>query len=204
MLGIMAGMVRNEQLCACSDLFKAGIVGGKASRAFAGMRGRLFGALCIGTGPGGRVHRGTAPIIRCICDALSTEMRHLHSGPHHNHHLISLRILGIQRRGDGKRLRPTFSEGEEVRWASLAIFFLALELGNYLHLGTLGTCSRRLQAGFRLVSPAEGTSALALVRLNQMHRACAWTDIRTLHTVRTTTTTPPRKASPLVAGRGAQ
>ena len=43
--------------------------------------------------------------------------------------------------------------------------------------------------GIRLVSPAEGTSALALVRFNSLHRACAWTDIRTLHTVRTTTTT---------------
>ena len=78
-----------------------------------------------------------------------------------------------------------------MRRASLAIFFLALGLGDYLHLGTPGTCSRRLQAlgGFRLVSPAEGTSALALARSNSMHRACAWTDIRTLHTVRTTTTT---------------
>ena len=34
----------------------------------------------------------------------------------------------------------------EVRWASHAIFFLALGLGDYLHLGTPGTCSRRLQA----------------------------------------------------------
>ena len=50
------------------------------------MRGGLFGALCIGTGPGDHVHRDTAPIIWCICDALSTEMRHLHSGPHHHHH----------------------------------------------------------------------------------------------------------------------
>ena len=58
--------------------------------------------------------------------------------------LMSIRILGIQRRGDGKdcaSLPP-----KEVRWASLAIFFLALGLGDYLHLGTPGTCSRRLQA----------------------------------------------------------
>ena len=41
----------DEQLCACSDLFKAGIAGGIASRAFAGMRGRLFG---------GPVHRHRA------------------------------------------------------------------------------------------------------------------------------------------------
>ena len=49
----------DEQLCACSDLFKAGIAGGIASRPFAGMRGRLFGTLYTGTGD--RVHRDTAP-----------------------------------------------------------------------------------------------------------------------------------------------
>ena len=50
-----------------SYALEAGFAGGHASRAvFAEMRGRLFGALCIGTGPGGRVHRDTAPIIRCI------------------------------------------------------------------------------------------------------------------------------------------
>ena len=43
-----------------------------------------------------------------------------------------------------------------------------------LHLGTPGTCFRRerRRAFCRLVSPAEGTSALALVRFNQVH-ACA-------------------------------
>ena len=43
----------------------AGFAGGHASRAvLAEMRGRLLGALCIGTGPG-VVSTGT-PIIRCI------------------------------------------------------------------------------------------------------------------------------------------
>ena len=52
MLGIMAGMVRMDSYAPGSDMFKAGIAGGNASRAvFAGMWGRLLGALCIGTGP---------------------------------------------------------------------------------------------------------------------------------------------------------
>ena len=53
MLGIMAGMVRMDSYALGSDMFKAGIAGGNASRAvFAGMKSRLFGALCMGTGPG--------------------------------------------------------------------------------------------------------------------------------------------------------
>ena len=62
MLGIMAGMVRMDSYALGSDMFKAGIAGGNASRAvFAGMRGGLFGALCIGTGRGGVVSTGTRP-----------------------------------------------------------------------------------------------------------------------------------------------
>ena len=45
----------------------------------------------------------------------------------------------------------------------------------------------------RLVSPAEGTGALAPVRFNKLHCAPAWTDIRALHIVRTTTTTRLRQ-----------
>ena len=53
----------------------------------------------------------------------------------------------IQRRGDGKDCAPLPPKERGVRWASLAIFFLALGLGDYLHLGTSGTCSRpELQA----------------------------------------------------------
>ena len=51
----------------------------------AGMRGRFFRALHTGAGPGGHVHRDTAPIIVCICLALSTEISLIHTGPHHHH-----------------------------------------------------------------------------------------------------------------------
>ena len=45
---------------------KAGIAGDNAPCAvFARMRSSLFGALCIGTGPGGHVHRDMTSIIRC-------------------------------------------------------------------------------------------------------------------------------------------
>ena len=62
------------------------------------------------------------------------------------HLLMSFRILGIQRRGDGKDCAPLSSKEWGVRWASLAIFFLALGLGDFLHLRTPGTCLRREQA----------------------------------------------------------
>ena len=63
-----------------------------------------------------------------------------------------------------KRLRPLPPWEREVRWACLAIFFLALGLcefctGDAWNLPSEGTGV----GGFRLVSPAEGTSALALV-----------------------------------------
>ena len=50
-----------------------------------------------------------------------------------------------------------------MRSASLAIFFLDLGLGEVLHLGTPGTCTRKATGvgGYRLDSPAEGTGALA-------------------------------------------
>ena len=60
-----------------------------------------------------------------------------------------------------KRLLPPPSEGEVVRWACLAIFFLDLGLGEVCTWGRLEPARR---SGSRLVSPAEGTSALALVR----------------------------------------
>ena len=65
------------------------------------------------------------------------------------HPLMSFRtqILGTQRRGDGKDCAPLSPKEREERWACLAIFFLALGLGDgYLHLGTPGTCTRRQQA----------------------------------------------------------
>ena len=42
--------------------------------------------------------------------------------------LMSFQIQGVQRRGDGKDRAPPSSEGVGVRWASLAIFLLALGL----------------------------------------------------------------------------
>ena len=52
--------------------------------------------------------------------------RHVHMFFH-----IAFRIQGIQRRGDGKRLRSPLPLKERggVRWVCLAIFFLALRLG---------------------------------------------------------------------------
>ena len=73
MLGIMAGLDQKDSYAVhpCHDaeavfpgggMFKAGIADDNAPRAvFAGMRRRLFGVLCIGTGPGGHVHRDMTP-----------------------------------------------------------------------------------------------------------------------------------------------
>ena len=57
-----------------------------------------------------------------------------------------------------------------MRWADLAIFFLALGLGEVCtgdawNLPSEGTGVE----GYRLVSPAEGTGALAPVRFNSLH-----------------------------------
>ena len=80
--------------------------------------------------------------------------------------LRAIRIQGIQRRGDGKDCAPLPPKERGVRWACLAIFFLALGLGEVSgdawNLPSEGTGV----VGFRLVSPAEGTSALALVHFN--------------------------------------
>ena len=61
-----------------------------------------------------------------------------------------------------------------MRRASLAIFFLDLELGDVFALGTPGTCLRREKGRrvfVRLVSPAEGVSALALTHFKLAARA---------------------------------
>ena len=47
--------------------------------------------------------------------------------------LMTFRIQGIQRRGDGNDCAPLPPKEREVRWACLAIFFLALGLDDYLH-----------------------------------------------------------------------
>ena len=81
--------------------------------------------------------------------------------------LISFRILGIQRRGDGNDCASLPPKEWRVRWACLAIFFLALGLGEFCtgnawNLPPEGTGV----GGFRLDSPAEGVSALALTHFN--------------------------------------
>ena len=51
-----------------------------------------FGLKGIYQGPvhryraGGRVHRDTAPIMRCISCVVMDKHASLHTGPHHNHH----------------------------------------------------------------------------------------------------------------------
>ena len=83
------------------------------------------------------------------------------------HLLMSFRIQGIQRRGDGKDCAPLPPKEWGVRWASLAIFFLDLGLGEVCSGDAWNLLSKATGIGcFRLVSPAEGTSALALVRFN--------------------------------------
>ena len=74
-----------------------------------------------------------------------------------------------------KRLRPLPPKEWGVRWACLAIFFLALGLGEVC----TGDAWNLLSEGtgvvfFWLVSPAEGTSALALVHFKSLHAACAY------------------------------
>ena len=87
-----------------------------------------------------------------------------------------IRTQGFQRQSDGKGCIPLTPLELEERWACLATFFLALGLVE-IAAGAPGTCSWRVQAewvpaGLRLVSPAEGTSALALFHFQQLHR-CA-------------------------------
>ena len=90
------------------------------------------------------------------------------------HLLMSFRtqILGTQRRGDGKDCTPLPPKERGERWACLAIFFLALGLGDFapgdawnLHPEATGV------VGCWLDSPAEGTGALAPVRLISCTRA---------------------------------
>ena len=59
--------------------------------------------------------------------------------------LISLRILGMQRRGDGKDCAHLPPKEWGVRWACLAIFFLDLGWVRFA-LEMPGTCSRTQQA----------------------------------------------------------
>ena len=62
----------------------------------------------------------------------------------------------------------------EVRWASLAIFFLDLGLGEFCTWRRLEPAfgENRLRFFAGLVSPAEGASALALAHLISCMHAC--------------------------------
>ena len=81
--------------------------------------------------------------------------------------LMSFRtqFQGTQRRGDGKDCNTLPPKERGERWACLAIFFLALGLGDFalgnawnLHSEATGV------VGYQLDSPAEGTGAMAPVR----------------------------------------
>ena len=95
--------------------------------------------------------------------------------------LMTFRIQGIQRRGDGKDCTPLSPKERPVRWACLAIFCLDLGLGE-VFVGTPGTCLRREQA----------VSALALTHLNWFLHASRPPH----HPTTTTTTTPPHPTPP--------
>ena len=61
-----------------------------------------------------------------------------------------------------------------MRWASLAIFFLALGLGDFCTRDAWNLPSEGTGEGvFQPVSPAEGVSALTLAHFNQFHAARA-------------------------------
>ena len=77
------------------------------------------------------------------------------------------RSLGTQRRGDGKDCFPLPPKEKGERWAYLAIFFLALGLGDF----ALGNAWNLLPeatgvVGYRLDSPAEEASTLVLAFFN--------------------------------------
>ena len=103
----------------------------------------------------------------------------LTSRPHHNHHFL-------RRRGErGGRASQSFSS--PCCWVMVFCTCGRLE-------PAFGGNRRR---GFRLVSPAEGTGALALVRFNQLHDYWrAWTDTYVIYHVRTTTTTTTNNQQP--------
>ena len=62
---------------------------------------------------------------------------------------------------------PFLRKSGEARWACLALFFLALGLGDFLHWDAWNLHWEATGVvGYRLDSPAEGTGALAPVRFN--------------------------------------
>ena len=84
-------------------------------------------------------------------------------------HRFTIRTRGTQLQGDGKDCAPLSLKEWEVRPACLAIFFLELEWSEVLAPGdawNLSSEGKGVGSFVRLVSPAEGVSALALTHFN--------------------------------------
>ena len=80
-----------------------------------------------------------------------------------------------------------------MRWACLATFFLALGLGEVCTGDAWNLLSEATGiGGFRLVSPAEGTGALAPVHFNQLHAACACGQTRLRNCTQSAPPPPPQ------------
>ena len=97
--------------------------------------------------------------------------------------------LPTPKRWKGLHLLVSFGAGE--RWARLATFFLALGLVEFCSGNAWNLPWEGIRVGvFWLVSPSEGTSALALIRFSKVH-TCAQVDrlLRALQFVRTTSAT---------------
>ena len=87
--------------------------------------------------------------------------------------LFRTQSLGTQRRGDGKDCVPFPPLGKGERWAYLAIFFLALGLGDFAFGNAWNLLPEATGVvGFRLDSPAEEASTLVLAFLISCMRAC--------------------------------
>ena len=79
---------------------------------------------------------------------------------------MSNRNQGFQRQSDGKGYFSLTPRELGERWASLATFFLALGLVDFAAGDAWNLIAQAQAWGFRLVSPAEGTSARAPARSN--------------------------------------
>ena len=101
--------------------------------------------------------------------------------------LMSIRIQGTQRRGDGKDCAPLPPMEREVRWASLAIFFLALGLGEVCTGDAWNVLLEARGSGWS--AQPKGPVHRHWSILFSCMRVRVWTNMRVLHFVPTTTTT---------------
>ena len=89
------------------------------------------------------------------------------------HCFLMFPIQGIQRRGDGKDCAPLSSVGEGGEVGEPRNLFPHLGIGLFCTGDAWNLPSEGTGAGrFWLVSPAEGTSALALVQFSLVHALC--------------------------------